>query len=86
MRCLLLAAIILTAPVQAADFGALDFGSPCDSIRALEEERNRCPPLTRSKMKRSCLRGRAERDVSLLPVSTVALPEPFLSRRVPGQQ
>ena len=69
MRSLLLAAIVLTAPAQAADFGVLDFGSPCDSIRALEEARNSVPiPWARSEDEGfHAFRGRAfERDASII--------------------
>ena len=71
MRNLILAAFVLTAPAPAADFGALDFGSPCDSIRALEEARHSVPiPWTRSEEEGfHAFRGRAfERDVSIVYV------------------
>jgi hypothetical protein len=71
MRNLFVAAIIIAAPVQAADFGVLDFGSPCDSIRALEEARNsESIPWTRSEDEGfHAFRGRAfGRNVSIVYV------------------
>ena len=65
----MLMAILLVAPVHAADFRVLDFGSPCDSIRALEEAQNSVPiPWTHSEDEGwHAFRGRAfDREVSIL--------------------
>ena len=37
MRTAIVIATLLVSPAHAAEFRVLDFGSPCDSIRALEE-------------------------------------------------
>jgi hypothetical protein len=69
MRIAMVTAILLVSPVHAADFRALDFGTPCDSIGALEKAQNSVPiPWTHSEEEGwHAFRGRAfDREVSIL--------------------
>lgn len=69
LRGLSVVATVIAWPASAADFRALDFGSPCDAIQSFEESQGSVPipgdTLTGGEL--IAFRGRAfERDVSIV--------------------